>query len=79
MGIKNKFEVTTGNPAPKRRFEVKYKTKDANGEVWASGTIQVFSRSQEEAEAFALSIIKDSKVDAELDGCCDTTDGFEGL
>ncbi len=79
MGTKNKVEVITGDPAPKRRYEIKYKTKDVNGEVWAYGTLQVFSRSQEEAEEFARSIIKDSTVDAYLDGCCDITDRCEGL
>lgn len=79
MGIKNKVEVTTGDPAPKRRYEVKYKLKSAFGEAWASGTIQVFGRSQREAEEFAIAVIKDGKIEVCLDSCRDVTDECEGL
>jgi len=71
------FDVKTGSPPPKRRYRVSYRARpldDPEG-PWSFGDMIVFSRSEEDARAFAGEIGGDGTNEYQILECEDITEG----
>lgn len=80
MNRKHDIEEQTGWPeGERRRYRIDYRTrKNEDGSVWTQGSLEVIARNQEEAEEFALQIIQEANLLAEICECCDYTAELTG-
>ena len=71
------FDVPTGDPPSRRRYRIGYSSRPVGTEgPWEwKGTIEVVSRSPEEAKEFAESICNDGRYECQVDEPEDVTDG----
>jgi hypothetical protein len=69
------FDVPTGDPPPRRRYRIGYRFRAHNtDEPWIVGEMEVISRSPEEAEEFAGSIMEPERFECEFSACTDVTE-----
>ncbi len=66
----SKFDVKTGDPPPKGRYRITYRARPVNtSKSWIEGSLEVISRSPEDARQFAGEIIGDNRFVFKIDTC----------
>jgi len=71
----NRFEVVTGDPPPKKRYLVHYRTRSSVfAEAWGEPQqVEIIERSQEAAETVALNMRTNAKLEGAIVSCKDIT------